>query len=182
MSVDKNLLIAERYAQSLIDFGNEGKLSFMTITTDLVNIQTILSKSSDLFDVLTNPLVSVENKLDVISAVFSNEIDTLLVNFLKILVERDRFAIISDIIAVYNTLLDKVNDVARIEVISAVELNENEKTRIYDKLVEKIHKQISVKYNIDKSVIAGLVFKMGDDLFDMSVSRKLENLKKAVIK
>lgn len=183
MSNDKNILIAERYAQSLIDLGKNNDLSYVAIATDLAAIQLILNRSKDLYDALTNPLVNVEDKENIIDSVFVKDVDKLIINFLKLLVERNRFNLIYDVIAKFNLLLDDVNNVARVEVLSAVSLNENEKNIILEKLSQKIRdKQISVKYSVDESIIAGLVFKLGDDVLDTSVSHQLEELQKSIIK
>lgn len=183
MSNDKNILIAERYAQSLIDLGKNNDLSYVAIATDLAAIQLILNRSKDLYDALTNPLVNVEDKENIIDSVFVKDGDKLIINFLKLLVERNRFNLIYDVIAKFNLLLDDVNNVARVEVVSAVSLNENEKNIILEKLSQKIRdKQISVKYSVDESIIAGLVFKLGDDVLDTSVSHRLEELQKSIIK
>lgn len=183
MSNDKNILIAERYAQSLIDLGKNNDLSYVAIATDLAAIQLILNRSNDLYDALTNPLVNVEDKENIIDSVFVKDVDKLIINFLKLLVERNRFNLIYDVIAKFNLLLDDVNNVARVEVVSAVSLNENEKNIILEKLSQKIRdKQISVKYSVDESIIAGLVFKLGDDVLDTSVSHRLEELQKSIIK
>lgn len=183
MSNDKNILIAERYAQSLIDLGKNNDLSYVAIATDLAAIQLILNRSKDLYDALTNPLVNVDDKENIIDSVFVKDVDKLIINFLKLLVERNRFNLIYDVIAEFNLLLDAVNNVARVEVVSAVSLNENEKNIIHEKLSQKIRdKQISVKYSVDESIIAGLVFKLGDDVLDTSVSHRLEELQKSIIK
>jgi len=182
MGNEQNILTAKRYAEALIDFGKTEKLSFISISTDLANINLILSKSKDLYEILTNPLVSVEDKNELVDKVFEKDIDVLIRNFLKVLNEKNRFDLIYEIIQVYNSLLDDINGIARIEVISAVELNDVEQADIQAKLASKLKKQIIVKYKIDKSVIAGLIIKMGDNIIDMSVARKLEEYKMALIK
>lgn len=179
---NKNLLIAERYAESLIEFGRDGKLSYVSIASDLANVITILNHSKDLYASLTNPMINVSDKEAVIDAVFEKDVDVLIKNFLKLLVEKNRFDLIYDISIVFNSILDDINEIARVEVVSAVELNNFEKTKIQDKLSEKLNKQISIKYNIDESIIAGLVVKMGDDVMDMSVAHKLDEFKKALVK
>lgn len=182
MNNDKNILIAKRYAESLIDFGKEGKMSYVSISADLANIQTILDHSKDLYSTLTNPLISINDKEYIINKVFEKEIDDLIKNFLKILVEKNRFELIFDIIKIYSSLLDEINGIARIEVVSAIELNDQEQGDIQAKLASKLKKQIVIKYKIDKSIIAGLIVKMGDDILDMSVAHKLEEYKIALTK
>lgn len=182
MNNEKDILVAKRYAEALVEFGKSEKLSYVSISTNLANVQHILSKSNDLYEILINPLVSVEDKIELINKVFINEVDGLILNFLKILVEKNRFDLIGDIVKVYNLLLDDINSIARVEVISAVELNDVEQADIQAKLASKLKKQIVIKYNVDKSVIAGLIVKMGDNIIDMSVAHKLEEYKMALIK
>ena len=182
MKNEKRTIIAKRYAEALIEFGKSEQLSYVAISTDLAAIQSVLSHSKDLYETLTNPLISVQDKEYVIDKVFEKDVDVLIRNFLKLLVEKNRFDLINDIIQLYNTILDDINEIARIEVISAVELNDTEKLKIQDKLTEKLNKQISIKYKTDSSVIAGLIVKMGDNIIDMSVARKLEEYKMTLIK
>lgn len=182
MNNEKNTLIAKRYAESLLQFGKEEKMSYEDISKDLNNVKTILSASKELFDTLTNPLISNSDKEFVTEKVFAQDVNVLIKNFLKLLVEKDRFNLIYDIINIYGSLLDDINGIARIEVISAVELNDMEQGDIQAKLASKLKKQIVIKYNIDESIIAGLVVKMGDDIIDMSVARKLEEYKMALTK
>ena len=89
MNNDKNLLIAERYAESLIEFGKDGKLSYIAIATDLASVLTIISHSQDLYTTLTNPLISAQDKENIIDAVFEKDVDVLIKNFLKLLVEKN---------------------------------------------------------------------------------------------
>ncbi len=182
MNNGKNILAAKRYAEALIDFGKDEILSYVSISLELAKVQDILLKSKDLYETLTNPLISTEDKEYIAEKVFEKDIDAKIKNFIKLLVEKNRFDLIYDIIEIYGTLLDDINGIARIEVVSAVELNDAEQADIQAKLASKLKKQIVIKYRIDKSLIAGLVIKMGDDIIDMSVARKLEDYKMALTK
>ena len=79
-------------------------------------------------------------------------------------------------------ILDEMNNTVRIEIVSALELSENRKVQIQNKLKEKLNKNISTNYNIDNSIIAGLVYKIGDDVLDTSFQHKLEMLKDELIR
>ncbi|MFQ8626269.1 MAG: F0F1 ATP synthase subunit delta [Candidatus Gastranaerophilaceae bacterium] len=51
--------------------------------------------------------------------------------FLKILIEKKRFKL-EGIVAAYQEELDKINNLQRVEAISAVELDDNSKQRIIE--------------------------------------------------
>ncbi len=182
MANTKSTIIADRYADSLVNIAKEGKLTYEKISSDLNLIKDILTQSKDLNDFLTNPIISVDDKKDIINKVFSDEIDTFIVNFLKILIDKNRFNEFDKILNSYNKYLDDINNISRIKVTSAVEMSEESKKKLKIKLEEKLKKNVIFDLEINSDIIAGLVIKMGDNVIDMSLKHKLEDLSKNIIK
>lgn len=182
MANTKNTLIADRYSDALVDLAKEGKLTFEKINTDLTLIKNILEQSPDLNEILSNPLTSVENKKEIIEKVFTSEVDSLILNFLKILVDKNRFFVFNDILESFNVALDDINNISRIRVTSAVKMSEESKSKLKAKLEEKLKKNVILDLNINSNIIAGLVIEMGDNVIDMSLKHKLEDLSKNIIR
>lgn len=182
MTNSKNILVADRYADALVKLAQEGKLTFVKINTDLATIKEILSQSKDLDSFLTNPLTSVDDKKEIIEKVFSSEIDALIVNFLKVLVDKNRFSAFTEIFDAYNKYLDNINNISRVKVISAVEMPKEAESRLKEKLEAKLKKNVVLDLDIDSNIIAGLVIKIGDNIIDMSLKHKLEDLNKNLIR
>ena len=182
MNNTNNQLIATRYAKSLIGLANEGGLNYGMLHQNLQNVKEILSLTSELYDTLCNPVISINDKEDLIGCIFANDTDETIRNFLKLLVKENRFNLIYEIIKIYDNMLDKINNISKVEVLSAIELDDNLKEQIKNKLGEILKKEIIVNYNTDKSIMAGLVYKMGDNIFDTSLKGKLDKFKKAILK
>jgi len=180
MANTKNTLIADRYSDALVGLVKEGKLTFEKINTDLTLIKSILEQSQDLDEILSNPLTSIENKKEIIDKVFTGEIDTLTINFLKVLVDKNRFFVFNDIFDSFNISLDDINNISRIKVTSAVEMTEESKTKLKNKLEEKLKKNVILDLSINSNIIAGLIIEMGDNIIDMSLKHKLEDLSKKI--
>lgn len=178
--VQNNTLIAQRYSNALVEIAKEGKLTYSKISSDLNTIKDILDQSKDLNEFLTNPIISIEDKKEIIDKVFSKEIDILLVNFLKLLIDKNRFNTFDEIINVYNQSLDDINNISRIQVTSAVAMTEELKKKLKEKLETKLKKNVVLDLSINPQIIAGLVIKMGDDVIDMSLKHKLEDLSKNI--
>lgn len=176
----KNTLIAERYADALVDIARDGKLTFEKIKTDLNLIQEILNQSKDLSEALINPIVSVENKIEIIEKVFADEIDALMLNFLKVIIEKSRFSVFDEVLAAYNKRLDDINNISRVSVVSAVEMSGEAKSKLKIKLEERLRKNVVLDLDINSDIIAGLVIKIGDNVIDMSLKHKLEDLSKNI--
>ena len=162
MNKSENQLIAARYAKSLLELNTEGGLDNAGVYRNLENIKAILKSSNELCEALCNPVISAADKEAVIDAVFEKDTDILIRNFLKLLV--------------------KINNISKIEIISAIELDDNFREKIKNRLSEILKKEIIINYNTDESLIAGLVYKMGDDVFDTSLKGKMEKFKNAILK
>ena len=177
---NKNSLIANRYADALVEIVKSGKLTYEKVSTDLNVIENTLSQSTDLDEFLKNPLISTEDKKEIIDKVFTGEIDGLVSNFLKVLIDKSRFSAFREILGSYNEVLDKINKLSRVKVVSAVGLSEDAKNRLKDKLENKLQKNVVLDWEIDSEIIAGLVIKMGDNIIDTSIKHKLEDLSKNI--
>lgn len=180
MTNTKNILIADRYAEALVRLAKDGKLTFEKISTDLNVVKDILNQSKDLKEVLINPLISVEDKKEIIDRVFSKEIDVLIINLLKVLVDKNRFDAFDEVLNAYKRSLDGINNICRVNVVSAVEMSDDAKKRLKAKLEEKLRKNVIIDIDINSDIIAGLVIKISDDVIDMSLKHKLEDLSKKI--
>lgn len=176
MTNTKNILIADRYADALVKLAQEGNLTFEKIKSDLNTVKDILTQSSDLKAFLINPTISADNKKEVIEKVFSNEVDLLIVNFLKILVDKNRFDAFDEVLNSYDKYLDDINNISRIQVTSAVEMSGNSQSRLKEKLETKLKKNVVLDLIINPDIIAGLIIKIGDNIVDMSLKHKLQDL------
>lgn len=178
----KNTIIAQRYADALVRIAKEGKLTFEKISKDLNLVKEILTSSKDLNEVLVNPVVSIEDKKEILDKVFSSEIDVLVINLLKLLTDKNKFNIFDEVLEAYNKSIDSVNNIKRVLVTSAVTMPEDAKNRLKQKLEEKLKANVVLDLNINKDIIAGLVIKIDDNVIDMSLKHKLEDLSKSIIR
>lgn len=176
----KNTLIAERYSEALVELAKEGKLTYEQITADLNLINEILMQSKDLKEFLVSPPVSIDDKKEILEKVFSNEINELIINFLKVLIDKNRFSAFDEILEAYKKAIDDKNNISRIQVTSAVIMSEEAKTKLKIKLEEKLRKNVIIDLNVNSEIIAGLVIKIGDNIIDMSLKHKLEDLSKSI--
>lgn len=165
---------AETYADSLI----KADENFEQILNDLNEIKEIISQSDEFNNVMENPSIQNEIKFEIIDEIFKNKINDKLVNFLKILVEKNRFNEFNQIIQAYSNKTDNINNIKRVEVISAIDLTEDQKSRINEKLHTKLQKNIVAKWTTNENIIGGLIIKYDDNVIDNSLKNKLEKLSK----
>lgn len=164
--------LARIYATSLFEANNDHE----KILSELLTVSDIILNSKDFVNTMLNPAISLNVKFDIIDEVFKNELSDKVLNFVKIVVEKNRFNEFEKIVFAFKNLLDKANNTQKVEIISAIELSDNQKKDVLDKLKNKLNKSITPDWIIDKSIIAGLVIKIDDNVIDSSVKNKLEKL------
>lgn len=162
---------SEIYAQSLLGLDFD-------VLAQLKQIKEVFENSHDLFEVLTNPSINITVKNGIIQSVFGGRIDDRLVNFLKILTEKSRIDEFNQIMTSFEAALDKKNNIKQVEIVSAVELSQEQKDKITAKLERKLNAQIRSLWGVNPDIIGGLIFKYDDVVIDSSLNKKIENFGK----
>ena len=170
----------KNYAKALAEIAKDNVMSYEDIKHNLDTVILILQSSSELQMTLENTAISNSAKIDIINEVFKNQINDKIINFLKILVNKSKFNELPLIIDEFNKILDNVNNIKRVEVVSAVQLTEDltedQKNKITEKLKNKLNKNIIAEWIEQPEIIGGLIIKIEDDVIDSSLKKKLENL------
>ncbi len=172
MKTQKQSKLAKRYATAL------SKLDGKDTLAQLNSINQILASSPDLKEFLLSKLIKKEDKKDVSKNVFSTDVSQEVLNLLYILIDGDKFDHFGAISCEFEKIINDKNNIANARIISAVDLDDEDKTKIITKLEKKLSKKVQPSYFVDEKIIAGLVIKIGDDLIDNSHRTKLDNLKK----
>ena len=181
---DKNCeLVAKRWALALMELAQEDEnISKEDILDDLREIADTINSSEELGGVINNPSISTEEKQVVLCKLFQNSIMPIVYNFLFALNLRKRVSIISEIAAEFSKELERVKNIAHVNVTSAIDLLDERKEQIKTKIAEKLNKDVVVEWGVDSDIIAGLIFNIDELIIDNSIRHKLEDLSKEIIK
>lgn len=171
--------ISKIYAKALMDIATENN-SYDSILNQLQEIKAVLDNSEDLMVVLANSSIATAKKIEIINDVFAGKVDNGVLNFLKLIIEKNRFNEFEFIINSYSEMLDQKANKKKVEIVSAVKLNFEAKTNVLFKLEHKLNCEIVPDWQVDENIIAGLIFKFDDFVIDTSVRNKVENLSKTI--
>lgn len=175
MSVQR---IASRYAKSLIDLAVEqDKLE--RILEDVKSFREVLKNKE--FKLLTkSPIISISKKKDIFKALFAGKYDELTVAFFDILLTKGREAYLPDIAVAFLAQYKKMKHISTVKLITASPLGEGVLAAIKAKLVESTttDDKVEMSVAVDPKLIGGFVLEFEDNVYDASVSTKLDELKK----
>jgi F-type H+-transporting ATPase subunit delta len=170
-------IVARRYAQALLELGAEqGNLD--KLVEDLGTIAIAWETSHELRNALENPLVSHTAKKAVI-AELSEQIGAAPTtrHALLLLVDRRRTKTLPYIARTLRELADARKGVVRAEVTTAAPLSDAYYARLQAQLEKMTGKRVVVDRVTDPSLIAGVVTRIGDRIFDGSLRTRLQTLR-----
>lgn len=129
---------------------------------------------------LASPRVSEEEKQSLIDRVFNGKVDTLLLNFLKVLARRRRLGSLRTIQRATSMLRDEQLGRLRVIVSTAQTLTEQQKSDIHAKIKTSFGKEAVLVEKVEPSLLGGIVLRIGDHVYDGSVLGKMQTMRRAV--
>lgn len=169
-------VVARRYAQALFELGQEKGL-LDVFAADLQEVVGAIESNDQLREIIGHHQLGREVKKQVLRDLFAATIHPLSLNFLMLSVDKNREQYLS---AVYHWLLelvDRAENTQEVEVRSAIALSEGERQALIQSLRELTGKGIRLKVSVDPDLIAGVLVKVGDRVYDGSVAGRLRGLK-----
>ena len=174
-------LVAKRWAKALMELVCEDEnISKEDALHDLQSIAENIEASDELKTVVNNPSITTEEKQIVISKLFQDRIMPIVYNFIFALNLKKRLNIVPLITEEFKKELEEYKNIVKVNVTSAIEINDEKKDYIKNKLAEKLQKNIDISWGIDSEIIAGLIFDVNNTIFDNSIKNKLEKISKSI--
>lgn len=168
--------IAMPYAQALVS--NAKSLNLLSeYKDDLSSILSTLSQSKDLQSFLLNPISNSYVKKEVLKKLFEDQVQSFIMNFLLVLVERGRISFLKTIIEKYLEIAYSLESITIAELSSVVDLDESQQLNLTNKIkLLTGSSQIQLIVKNDPSLIAGFIIKIGSKVIDASLNGKLKKM------
>ncbi len=175
MSVVK---VASRYAKSLLDLAKEQE-SVDKVLEDIKSFSKAL-ENRDLLLLTKSPIVNEGKKRAIFEQLFKGNFQELTMAFLNIILKKGRESYLPEIAQSFVSQYNTYKGISKVKVTTAAPISEKELEAIRAKLItsDVTDKSIEFETIVDPSIIGGVVIKIGDKLYDASVQRKLNELRK----
>ncbi|MBD2307214.1 F0F1 ATP synthase subunit delta [Chroococcidiopsis sp. FACHB-1243] len=171
-----NEQVVQPYAQALMSVARSNNL-MEQFGEDARTLTNLLRESEQFRNFLANPFVSISDKKAVLGRVVGDNVNPYMRNFLMLLIDRRRIILLEGICQQYLALLRELNQTVLAEVTSAVELSEEQKQAVRDKVIAMTKaRQVELETKIDRSLIGGAIVKVGSQVIDASIRGQLRRL------
>ena len=122
-----------------------------------------------------NPEMTMEKKMDVLQEVFQKELSQDMMGLLHVLVKKGRIGELIPVLAYFNECAMAYKKIGKVQIQTPMPLSEKQKKKIEQKLLEvSEYETLSVDYEIDKSLLGGIVIRIGNQVLDNSIRAKLD--------
>jgi len=172
--------IAVVYARSLFEVAREqDKLD--VVREQLGAFSDALSENRDLQVFFFSPYFATKEKQDGLERVVSDA-DPVVLNFLKLLIEKHRMPVLFRIRSNYDGLWEEENKLLPVHITSAVKLDNAIVEQLGDRISEQTDRKVELSADVDPEILGGIVVRVGNSVLDASVRNRLEQLRKQVVK
>ena len=172
--------IAAVYARSLFEVAkDQDKLDL--VRDQLGAFTDALSENRDLQVFFFSPYFATKEKQDGLDLVVSDA-DPVILNFLKLLIEKHRMPVLFRIRANYDALWEEENKLLPVHITSAVKLDNAIVEQLGDRISEQTDRKVELSADVDPEILGGIVVRVGNSVLDASVRNRLEQLRKQVVK
>ena len=173
--------VAERYGYGLFLVAKESD-TVLSKQEQCEVLLEALKQSEDLLVFLKAVKIKAEEKKDYLESMFFNVLDKEMINFLKLLVDKDRTYYLKEILQMYIDLADDELGIQKATVQSAKPLSESDLNQIQTALEKKTGKKIVLKNTVKPELIAGIKVIVGNSVTDSTLKNKMDTLKQILLK
>ena len=160
---------SQEYARAVYELALEGWQK------DLQAIQEKLSASPDLMKQLQDAGIDFATRQKALDGILPEDLSTQRRNFFYTLLKNGHLDIVQEIGANLTRLATKGPGVEIATVTTALELPEKDQESFRTKLVSQYGEHVDVEFNVDESILGGVIVQVGDKIIDGSLISKLNS-------
>lgn len=174
----KNTSSSNRYSDAIFEIASQD--DNLHEWGDFLKDLSEIFKDRKIQKFFLDPKINDNDKVALISE-SDIESDDKKINFLRLMIEKNKLFLIDSIHDRYKKLIDLNDGVKRAEIITAFELTETQLNQINDKLSNITKTKVIGNNVVDKSILGGFIAKFDDQMLDMSTIGKLSELKDKIL-
>ena len=175
-------LISKTYGDALFELAVEEE-KVDVLSEEILEVKKVLDENQEFGRLMNHPKIIKEEKIQLAQQVFADRISKEIMGFLTIIISKDRYRNIDEILDYFLAEVKKYKGIGVATVTTAVPLKEEQRKSVEKKLLETTeYKSMEMHYETDASLIGGLIIRIGDRVVDSSIRTKLTELERTLLK
>nr|ASQ39855.1 ATP synthase F1 delta subunit [Glaucocystis sp. BBH] len=172
--------ISQPYAEALFQAAEANNL-VESISQDLTFLSNSFENDTQLNQFLTSPTFQVIEKKEAIKKLFSDKIHPFTINFVSLLLDKNRISNFYEIAEKFQELVLKTNKVLLAKVITAVEFSTEQKKLVGDMIAKQTGaSKVDLEFQINSRLIGGFVIYIGSQVIDASLISQIFRIRNSL--
>lgn len=169
--------ISRNYAEALFELG-ERHDQIQVFQEGLEVVARLLDENPGFRRFLETPRIDALAKKEVVRKAFGEALPQALLNFILITVDKRRQRLLRDIYREFQALVDEHLGRTHVEVRVARELDPATVDEVASKLSDLLGTEAIPHVRVRPEILGGVVFRTGDRVYDGSLRRRLEGMRR----
>jgi len=146
------------------------------IAGELDAVVALLDEVDDFETLLTRAVLSKSHRSELVRRIFSGRVSEPLDAFLEVLSDRDRLVLLRPSAARFHKLLNDRKGLLEVHVTTVSPLDDSQRPGVVESISEALGSEVVLIEHLDPDILGGLQVRIGDRVFDASVSVSLQKL------
>lgn len=164
------------YANSLSKL-SKSDAEFSEWVGKLKGLKEIIDTKPEVKAILSSPVIKVESKMDFLKKILNGDWNSIISQFLFVLLEKRRWNLLDGIINQLNEEIKLRSSVLELDIFVKEPLTPDTKEKITKQLENKYKKKVFLHEKIDPSLIGGAVIIGNSSMIDCSMIERLDQMK-----
>lgn len=174
-------LVEQTYGEALFQTAMEGN-QVDAFLEEIELIQTVLEQNPEWDRLMKHPKISKQEKVEIMKGAFAGRISREMTGFLELILTKERYGHLQDIFRYFTLKVKEEKKIGTAYVTTPMELSEVRRADIQAKLLETTpYLTMEMHYDVDPSLIGGMVIRIKDRVVDSSIRTKLADMKRELL-
>jgi len=169
------------YARALLELAQAEAVT-ARVEEEMFRLRELLKGNPALLEFLKDPNIKREGKRQALTELFQGRVHPLVLNALLTISDTDRTSRLQHIIEEFATLAAAARQRVSGEVITAIKLDDAMLAKLSAELSRLTGKNVQLFQKVDPSILGGAIIKVGEQVIDGSLRRKLEQIHEHISK
>lgn len=169
-------LVSKTYGDALFELAVEsGQVDEMLEETR--EVVKILEENNELSKLMNHPKIVKEEKIQILENIFKGKVADEITGIMTMLISKDHYGEMESVFTYFIDQVKEYKNIGTAYVTAPMPLTDSQKKQIEERLLATTrYVAFEMHYEVDASLIGGMVIRIGDRVVDSSVKNKLQRL------
>jgi len=173
--------LSKIYAKAFLGVTEKAGITEQAVSEIDSFLVDVLDKLPNFEALLCSPRVTHEEKERLLDRSFAGKMSPSVLNFLKVVSRHSRLDCLRSMVRAIHQLLDHLRGRVEVLITTAAPMPADVILSVESRLATALGKSISLTSRIDPQLVGGFVVRIGDTVYDGSVSNRLQRMREETL-